>query len=329
MLVNGIVYTHSSNGTLYAFDAFSGHQLWNAPVGDGLFSTPVVANHLVYIAAQNKAMSGSTVFALDAASGHTFWSVVEPTRIISQLAVADGLVYLAPVSAEAQVFTLDAFSGKTNWSVQLAGQSGGSTFRFVASPFQVVNGMAYVSFQGIDPNGPIVGKRTLYALDAQTGQVVWTAPTASQRPTIAHGLVYVYSGTAFYQHGGLTCVGAPCPSTPAPDAGNGTLSALDARTGRQQWSHPAVPLIDPFLTTAPEAAEALGLVYVWTTKNQQDTLYALNAISGREQWSYQTGGSFSTQLTVAQGMVYSSLYEKGRETVEAIQPPGGPPGFSR
>jgi outer membrane protein assembly factor BamB len=115
-----------------------------------------------------------------------------------------------------------------------------------ASSLQVVNGIAYLIY---------TNPTTLYALDTRTGQVVWNAPTDSQMPTIANGLVYVYSGTTYYRDGALIC-GASCPTSAADitdETGNGALSALDARSGRQRWSHPVVPFKD-FLTMAPETA---------------------------------------------------------------------------
>lgn len=153
--------------------------------------------------------------------------------------------------------------------------------------------------------------------------------SGSQMPTIANGLVYVYSGTTYYREGALIC-GASCPTSAADitdETGNGMLFALDARSGRQRWSHPAVPFKD-FLTIAPETVIEGGVAYVWTTKQGQDTLYALNALSGSELWSYQTGGNFSTHPAVMQGMVYTCLDKDAHEAVDAIQPPGGPPGFS-
>lgn len=137
------------------------------------------------------------------------------------------------------------------------------------------------------------------------------------------------SGTTYYKDGALVC-GASCPTAAADmtdETGNGTLFALDARSGARRWSHPAVPFKD-WLTIAPEAAVEGGVVYAWTTKQGQDTLYALNAVSGSEQWSYQSGGNVSTSLTVVQGIVYTCLEKNALETVAAIAPPGGPPGFS-
>lgn len=321
---NGMVYLHSSDGNLYALDALSGHHLWSAPVGDGDFTIPVVANNLVYIAAENQAKTASTVFALDAISGAKTWSAVEEAPLIGQLAVANGLVYLSADGPAAQVWALGALSGKPIWDAQPARPSALTTIVFAALSFQVVNGMAYVDYAQADLNG-LTGPNTLYALDVRTGRQVWTAQTVSPEPTIANGTVYIYSGNVFSSGGGLICSYPPCPSAPYPDgAGNGTLSALDARSGRQEWSHQAVPFIDQSLTFEPKPAVVDGTVYIWTTKSNKDTLYALNAASGSEQWSYQTGGAFSAPPMVVDSIVYASL----NDTLEAIQPPGGPPGFS-
>lgn len=320
-IVDDIVYAHSSNGIFYALDALSGRLLWSMPVGDISFAASIVANHLVYFAARDSAKAASTVFALDAASGHLQWSVVEPTPLIGQLAVAGGVVYLAENTPDMQVWALDAFSGKALWSAQPTGPN-----LTTALSLQVVNGMAYVDYGRFSLMSGRFGPNVLFALDARTGRQVWTAQTISSEPMIANGLVYVYSGNVISSDGALICAYDPCPTSDA-NAANGILSALDAHSGRQQWSHPAVPFEDQSFI-APEPAVTSGTLYVWTTKNHQDTLYALNAVSGSEQWSYQTRGSFSTSPTVMQGIVYTCLSEGRGESMRVIKPPGGPPGFS-
>lgn len=161
-----------------------------------------------------------------------------------------------------------------------------------------MNGVAY-----IDDGGHYLGSATspgtLYALDARTGQRLWTTATITAEPTIANGEVYVYPG-------------------------NGNLSALDARSGRKLWSHPATPFDDNPVRSEPEPILESGIVYMRTTQGNHDTLYALNATSGSTQWSYQLSDIFSTLPTVAQGIVYAPLVGP----LKAIQPPGGPPGFA-
>jgi outer membrane protein assembly factor BamB len=294
-IANGSVYLHSDDGTLYALDARSGHQLWSAQVAAGFgFIPPVVANNMVYITSENQAQRASIVVALDAASGRQEWVAAGET-LINQLTAANGLVYLTGDNDDKQVWALDAFSGKTIWSAQLPGPP---DTHFITS-LQVVNGVAYIDDGGTYTGDDTWPPGTLYALDARTGQRLWTTSTITAEPTIANGEVYVYTG-------------------------NGNLSGLDARSGRKRWSHPATPFVDLPLRSEPEPAVANGIVYIRTTQGNRDTLYALNAASGSEQWSYQLSDSFLSPPTVAQGIVYAPLVGP----LKAIQPPGGPPGFA-
>ena len=302
-IANGIVYIYSEDGMLYALHGLSGHLLWSMALGGGgIFSAPVVANNLVYIAAENEASTASMVYALDAASGRISWSDVEPTRHINQLAVANGVVYIAESDGVARIFALDAFSGKTHWSAQLGSVEANFYAEFALS-FQVVDGMIYSVYDELDPNSPTMESRVLHALDASTGQEMWKKHTFSDEPTIAGGTVYL--------------------STDA-----GILSALDARSGRQKWTHQA-GFFDLATSIVPEPALADGTIYLRTDTSSHDILYAMDAVSGSERWSYQTNGFFLVPFAVAQGMVYGWIDEQHHEMVQAIHPPGGPPGFSR
>ncbi|GEM_PF-2146990 len=296
-IANGSVYLHSDDGIVYALDARSGHQLWSAPVAaDFGFIPPVVANHMIYITSQNQAQTASTLVALDAASGRQEWVAAGEAYAITQLTAANGMVYLTGDNDDQQVWALDAFSGKTIWSAQFPGPP---NTHFMTS-LQVVNSVAYIDDGGFYAGDDTAPPGTLYALDARTGQQLWSTSTVTAEPTIANGEVYVYSG-------------------------NGNLSALDARSGRQQWSHPAVPFIDSPIRSEPEPIVESDTVYIRTTQGNRDTLYALNAASGSKQWSYQLSDNFSALPTVAQGIVYAPL----DGPLEAIQPPDGPPGFSQ
>jgi outer membrane protein assembly factor BamB len=301
-IANGVVYIYSDDGTLYALNALSGHLLWSIAIGGGaIFSAPVVANHLVYIAAENAASTASIVYAVDAASGRVSWSAVEPTRGIDQLAVANGVVYIAEADGAAWIFALDAFSGKTRWSMQLGAVEANFYAEFAVS-FQVGDGMVYIIYDELDPNSPTMESTVLHALDASTGQEVWKTQTVSDEPMIADGMVYLYTAV-------------------------GMLSALDARSGRQKWTHQG-DFFDIGTSVAPEPALADGTIYVRAAVRFDDTLYALDAISGSERWSYHINGYFLTPFVVSQGMVYGWVDKSFNSMVQAIQPPGGPPGFA-
>ena len=129
------------------------------------------------------------------------------------------------------------------------------------SPPAVANGLVYV---GSPDSG-------LYALDAATGAVRWTAPTVSTgySPAVANGIMYVAAGGGLY----------------ALDATSGALR-WTAQTSDDPWSSPAV---------------ANGVVYVGT----KVSLDALDATTGALRWTAPTGSMVSSPA-VNNGVVYAS-----------------------
>jgi outer membrane protein assembly factor BamB len=66
---NGRVFVGSRDGhKVHAFDAITGHALWNATTNDWVHSSPAVANGVVYIG--NEA---GDLYAFNAASGGLIW----------------------------------------------------------------------------------------------------------------------------------------------------------------------------------------------------------------------------------------------------------------
>lgn len=89
---NNIVYQGSRTGTLYAFDASKGTQLWTAATGGTIDSPAAVANGVVYVGCSN-AISGQVcngnLFALSAATGLELWSGATGSSIDNSPIVAD------------------------------------------------------------------------------------------------------------------------------------------------------------------------------------------------------------------------------------------------
>ncbi len=124
----------------------------------------------------------------------------------------------------------------------------------------VVNGVVYF---GADD-------RNVYALNAETGEKIWsyyTAALTESSPAVVNGVVYI-------------------------GANNGNLYALDASSGVQIWHFSSFNCI----TSSPAVLD--GVVYVGSWDNN---LYAVNASNGIELWRYTTGGSISSSPAVTKG----------------------------
>lgn len=193
-VADGIAYFGSALGSIFAIDAATGAQLWSAPIStDNAASSPAVANGVVYI-------NGDSLFAFDAKTGAQIWSssILNGT---SSPAVVGDVVYC---SGGTGLAAFNATTGAVLWSIS----PGGSLSILEDSP-AVAKGIVYIGASVTGQHGSVTG--TLYALNAHTGKILWSAPVASgitSSPAIANAVVYVGSD-------------------------DGTLYAFDAKTGAE------------------------------------------------------------------------------------------------
>lgn len=181
--------------------------------------------------------------------------------------------------------------------------------------------------QGIDPtvaNGMVylIGydERTILAVDAVTGGVVWTVPTDTMPPKAT---LVVWGNTLFYEdfqkmgmvHALNATTGAPIRSfgpycycviasfTLADgilfigvqgDGSYGDLYAVDAVTGKRKWR---VELDQG----APSVAPAVGAGVVVVTNGS--VLRTFDPATGKQLWSFHGSGGISRTPTIADGSI--------------------------
>ena len=161
---NGTVYFGSSDGNIYALDAFSGALKWKFKTGDVVHSSPAIADGTLYIGSWD-----SYLYALDAASGTEKWrfktgedpDAHNHVGIQASPAVVDGTVYFG--SRDAYAYAVDAATGKQLWKFSTDGS-------WVNNSMVVHDGKAYfgTSIPGI-----------MHAVDAKTGKAVFDLPTGT------------------------------------------------------------------------------------------------------------------------------------------------------
>jgi outer membrane protein assembly factor BamB len=181
---------------------------------------------------------------------------------------------------------------------------------FTSSP-AVASGIAYVG--SYDYN--------LHAMDAVTGQPLWSAPTKFDidcSPAVADGVVYVGSDdTNLYAFNAATGeqiwkagTGFDVASSPAVVDGtvyvgsseteptvHGVLYAINAKTGKTIWTATTGGQI---VYSSPAIAN--GVVYVGSDDSK---LYAFDTATGQPLWSALTGGAIEySSPAVANGIVY-------------------------
>jgi outer membrane protein assembly factor BamB len=292
-VANGVVYVGSGDDKVYALNASTGALLWSYTTGNAVLSSPAVANGVVYVGSDD-----DKVYALNASTGAKLWSYTTGFFVESSPAVANGVVYVG--SYDDKVYALNASTGALLWSY--------TTGSYVTSAPAVANGVVYVG--SIDDN--------VYALNASTGALLWSYTTGyyvTFAPAVANGVVYVGSdddkvyalnastGALLWSY----TTGSAVESSPAVANGvvyvgsdDGKVYALNASTGALLWSYTTGSVV----YSSPAVAN--GVVYVGS---EDEKVYALNAATGALLWSYTTGNSVLSSPAVANGVVYVGSYD--------------------
>lgn len=296
--------------------------------------TPAVANGTVFIGA------GDHVFyAIDAATGKKKWSYVagsgmacsnytscpKPAPVLKK-----GIIYLM---TEEGLHALDAVTGNRKWLFGSPEEMNNSTARIDPEGFVLGDGGIFVT--ATIRRGGTAWKRSIYALDPESGKQQWAAGMdgfeSIGAPIRAGGLV-LFSGEdrfldsqnhiqqgrkatiyAIDSANGRTKwkVGAEMEyGTPQLASSGNTiyfstdknLLALELETGRQLWSYSAKE-ISPGLWADGQR------LYVVTHKGSdirpKETLHALALSTGQENWSQSLGGYISVDM-IHDGVVYAS-----------------------
>ena len=224
--------------------------------------------------------------------------IVPAGFVVGSPVISDGILYM---TQDSNLVAVDAATGATLW----VGPDTG------ASP-AIAGGVVYT-----------VG-RTAYALDAVTGNRIWSRGLGTpsvEDLALSDGMVFTAADPTF-QYDSLvalnagdgsiiwrtstgTAVGAPAVSHGLVYAGGDLrkVNALDARTGRHAWVGHSRNVLSP--TTAVG-----NIVYVGT----EGSVFALDGGSGETLWFGNGGGFVYTNLVVADGQVIASAADTGRLT---------------
>jgi eukaryotic-like serine/threonine-protein kinase len=293
-----------------------GTLLWNYTTGDGVSSSPVIVNGVIYVGSRDH-----NLYAINAATGDRIWNFTDFDNnwVSSTPAVADGVVYFG--GYRNKVYALDAGTGALIWNYTVPSRY--MTRIDISSSPAVANGIVYIgNFDG-----------NLYAINAATGALVWNYtmdnypgdPGVFSSPAVANGIVYIGNANRnLYALNAETgdliwnyTTGNQILSSPAIADGvvyfgssDKNLYALNAETGAFLWSYTTGGSV----VSSPAISN--GVVYVGSYDNNT---YALNAETGAFLWSYTTGNRVSSSPAIADGVVYvgsqdNNLYALDAET---------------
>ena len=101
---NGRVYIGDKEFVTHCFDAGTGTEIWNRTTGSGgfgIYSSPVVAGGMVYIAAN---YDKGTIYCLDANCGTLIWSYDTNQYNMAQPTVSDGTLFIGSDSGYLYAF---------------------------------------------------------------------------------------------------------------------------------------------------------------------------------------------------------------------------------
>jgi len=168
---DGVVYADGDPYT-WALDAATGEERWHFKKSQYTdSSSPAVAEGVVFLG------NVEFLYAIDAARGEAVWHAPSGNDPVPPPAVANGLAYFARAEAFDLLSAFDAATGDVRWRIQTGDD-------MMDQPV-VVGDTLYV------------GGRSLYALDAKTGEEFWHSDldTAEKNdgsifPTVVDGVIY-------------------------------------------------------------------------------------------------------------------------------------------
>src|SRR5262249_21145748 len=98
---DGQVIIGYGNHNVTSHDPGSGALRWSTTLDDFVFSSPVIANGLVYVNSQ------SSLCALNEETGVSLWRASVPTFFPASPVVSDGIVFIASIEGNLYAFSLN------------------------------------------------------------------------------------------------------------------------------------------------------------------------------------------------------------------------------
>lgn len=323
---NGRVFIGSQDGTVHAFAADSGAELWTfptEPMDDGPYT--IVDGDTIYTIGGD-----GLAYALNAETGTEIWHSDESRLLGTRPVFGDGVLY-APAFGEAYAgtdrtshfYAINASDGSLIWEAELGAVPTSRANLWVDGTI----------FTGADDG-------SLYAINAADGTVLWNAPTGYE----SLGSLAYANGTVFGQ---ASSGSAGITSVVAMSATDGAVvwKLADSEAG---YSPPSIygnsVLVGTGDGLALSVAQADGSIE-WTFESGEGDqfggppsivgdiayfisfgrlIYAIDATSGAEQWRVIVDAEINMSPAITGGVMYvatwsGSVYAlgDGGTTIEA------------
>jgi outer membrane protein assembly factor BamB len=332
---NGTVFVNNFNGTITAFEASTGSQLWAQNTSD--FSGNLVAsNGVVYV------QGSGPVYAVSETTGAILWVSPDLDGDGSSLSVDATGVYVA---AGCSWFGLSLTTGAKLWSGNdgCDGGGGGTTYLDDGRVFADANfgsplvlnestGATVGTYSGTPAfsgsNGYFVNGDTLFAENVSTLTPVFTVTlpaSATTSPVIAGNIVYVGAGSNVYgisdSTGAVVWTGAlPGPagggaqyssSISDINVGDGllvvpvgdTLIAFGGQVATHTTASPAIVKVSGFATKSAVLSATLTSAVTGSGVSGQTMTFKLESGSTARTCSAQTNAKGVASCTVNLGLL--------------------------
>ncbi len=230
LLLDGVLYAGSGDGSVHAIDARSGQRMWRAQF-DGRFRTSAATDGERLYAGN---LSGS-LYALQRSNGKLLWRRDVPGAFSAAPTVVAGRVLIG--ARDSMLYAFDAQTGIVAWSQYWWGS-------WVESSVLSADGAALIGSGDLD---------AVSSLDPATGAGLWRSYVGGwvlRAPALNAGVLY--AGVSGARRNG---------SFWSPQIS--ALVALDQRTGQTLWRFQPVDPLDTFLhgfVAGPVVAGGLVLV---------------------------------------------------------------------
>ncbi|MCM1987634.1 PQQ-binding-like beta-propeller repeat protein [Methanococcoides seepicolus] len=213
-------YGTQYEGRVYCVDVATGSQIWcQDKIRDNCCGSVTTNNDTAYVTTYNF-YGNAQLLALDKTDGSVIWQKTIQ-RTDSTPALAYGNVYVTGgcdgFSSSLQTYCFNATNGELIWETPTTEIIGDWT----CSP-AIADGKVFVG--ETDPHGSMgmsFGFKRIYALDAYTGEIIWTSPNGGASPAISDGVVYSIGsdGRVYAFAGGDATVDLIPESTETPGMG--------------------------------------------------------------------------------------------------------------
>jgi outer membrane protein assembly factor BamB len=299
VFADGVLYFGGADSKIHAYDAVTGAQLWasKSKPSSSAFSPVAVANGVVYVG-----IEGNRLWALDASTGDRLWKFKAKNVVWTAPLIVNGTVYFG--NADGLFYAVDITTQEQRWRINTgrrslwpAGYDNGTIFLAAENTLYALNsenGQEKWKLEKASAqwwNGPAIsagvvfagsGDGNFYAIDSQTGAVLWSAPGEGDvwsAAAVADGTVFAGNKDEYFY-------------------------AFNAQTGERLWRFKA----EDWVVADPIVSD--GVVYFGVGNHEFPAregprhLYSLDAQTGQQLWSYEADGRLLAGVAVGGGAVY-------------------------